>query len=263
MSARSSSSGAGSSPRRDPAGEGGAGLDDEGVRRDVVGVAGQRRLEREAPVVERLPRRAVDEVEADLFEAGLAGPLDDRGDPQRVVGAVEGGEHVVDGRLHAEAHPGEAGLAQRLEVPQGHAVGVGLGGDLDPRGEPELRGNGGQDRRQVARPEQRRRTAAEEDGLHREVAVTEDPPGQPDLRDRGLGVRRSRGAGLVAELGGGVGVEVAVAAPDRAERHVHVDPERAGAQLGQRRLRQRPVGGAGSPGGSADGIRPSSHSGQE
>ena len=41
------------------------------------------------PVGERLPRRAVDQVEADLLEAGLPRPRDGRGHPRRVVGAVQ------------------------------------------------------------------------------------------------------------------------------------------------------------------------------
>ena len=48
--------------------------------------------------------------------------------------------------------------------------------------------------------------------------------GAAQLGDRGAGVLGAVGAG--AELVGGVGVEVAVAAAGRAERHVHVEPER-------------------------------------
>src|SRR3546814_2069210 len=47
----------------------------------------------------------------------------------------------------------------------------------------------------------------------------------------------------LAELGGGVGVEVAVATPDRAERNVHIDAELALSDALERRLRQRPVDG--------------------
>ena len=254
MSARSSSSGAGSSPRVILRARAVPGSTMREYAETWSGCAGQRGLERERPVVEGLPRRAVDEVEADLLEAGLARPVDDGGDAQGVVGAVEGGEHAVDRRLHAEAEPGEAGLAQRLEVREGDAVGVGLGGHLDAGGEAELRGDRGQDRREVTRPEQRRRTAAEEDG-DRQVAVAQDPPSQPDLRDRGLGVRRPARPGLVAQLGGGVGVEVAVAAPDRAERHVHVEPERRLPSSASAASGSAPSAGAGSPAGSEDGTR--------
>ena len=43
------------------------------------------------------------------------------------------------------------------------------------------------------------------------------------------------------ELGGGVGVEVAVAAAHLAERHVHVDAEGTPTDPGQRSGGQRPV----------------------
>ncbi len=158
------------------------------------------------------------------------------------MGAVEGGQHRVDGRLHAEADPREPGLAERRQVPGGHAVGVGLGRHLDVGGEAELRGDRGQHRGEVARAEEGRRTAAEEDRVDRDVAVAEHASRQPDLGDRGLGVRRARGAGLVAQLLGRVGVEVAVAAPHRAERHVHVEAERSRPQLPEGGRRQGPVG---------------------
>ena len=50
----------------------GAVLDDERVGRDVVGLEGDGGLEAAAPVLERLPRRAVDEIDADLHPGGLA-----------------------------------------------------------------------------------------------------------------------------------------------------------------------------------------------
>ena len=68
--------------RGDLAGELGAGLDDERVGAEVVGLLGDREVERRLPVGERLPRRAVDEVEADL-EAGGARPRDDQREPLR------------------------------------------------------------------------------------------------------------------------------------------------------------------------------------
>ena len=51
--------------------------------------------------------------------------------------------------------------------------------------------------------------------------------------------------GAGSQLDGGVGVEVAVAAAGRAERHVHVQAERAPAQPGQGGGWQRGVGGDG------------------
>ena len=90
--------------------------------------------------------------------------------------------------------------------------------------------------------------------------VTQHPPGQAQLGDRGLGVRRpGRARARRPSSCGGVGVEVAVAAPDRAERHVHVDPERPLAHAPPARdSGSAPSRGAGSPAGSCGRHRPSS-----
>ena len=76
---------------------------------------------------------------------------------------------------------------------------------------------------QVLGGQHRRCAAAEEHGRDLGTLRAEDASGVLHLGDRVAGVRRLRTAS--AELGGGVGVEVAVAAPDRAERYVHVDAE--------------------------------------
>src|SRR3954468_14988978 len=47
------------------------GLDREGVRGDVVGLEGDRLLERAPPGAERLPLGAVDQVQVDVRDAGL------------------------------------------------------------------------------------------------------------------------------------------------------------------------------------------------
>ena len=196
----------------------------------MVGVAVQRRVDGGLPVGERLARRAVDEVEADVVEAGRARPVDGGGHPHRVVGAVEGAQDVVDRRLHAEADPVEAGRPQLLEVPRRDAVGVGLRGDLDVVGQAELGRRARHDRAEVGGLQQRGRAAAEEDRLDLDVAVAQHVAGEADLADRRLGVRRPAGADLVAELEGGVGVEVAVAAAHAAERDVDVETERLAAE---------------------------------
>ena len=103
-------------------------------------------------------------------------------------------------------------------------------------------------RAERGRGQQGRRSAAEEHRAHRDLLGTERGPREGDLGDREarVGLRRDGGAaGAPAELGGGVGVEVAVAAAGHAERHVHVDPERPLAQPAARALRQAPVGGHG------------------
>ena len=136
-----------------------------------------------------------------------------------------------------------------------HAVGVGLGGDLRAVREPELRG----DRPRASR---RGRPACSSVGVpppRKTVdtgtsTVAQHPAGLPDLGDRGLGVGRTGRRRALAELLGGVGVEVAVAAAHRAER---ARGRRARTAARRRRpapVGQRPSAGAGSPVGRADGT---------
>src|SRR5207342_2456190 len=54
---------------------------------------------------------------------------------------------------------------------------------------------------------------------------------QLELGDRGVDVAGAAGSWLGAELGGGVSVEIAVAATCRAERDVNVDAERSEREL--------------------------------
>ncbi len=68
-------------------------LDDEGVGAQVVRLERERGLETSVPLVERLPRRAVDEVQADLGETGLSGPRHNLWEAVRVMGAVEHLKH--------------------------------------------------------------------------------------------------------------------------------------------------------------------------
>ena len=210
---------------------------------------------------ERLPRRAVDQVEADLVEARGPRPGHRLRHPLRVVGAVQRGQHVRHGRLHAERHPGEARPpAAGRARPGRRCPGWPRWSPRRPRPARTRR------RRRRSRParssagEQGRRTAADEDRRHRRRGVAEHPPGQPDLVRGDPGVRRlGHGRGGPAELERGVGVEVAVAAPDRSRT------ARAGTAPNGSRAERRPApppgatpsAGTGSPGGRADGTRPS------
>src|SRR3954451_25323530 len=79
----------------------GARLEGERLRGDVVDARGERRVEGGRPVRLRLSRAAVDEVERDVREAGGPGrPRGGDGAAGRVA-AVEGGEDVRRGALHA------------------------------------------------------------------------------------------------------------------------------------------------------------------
>ena len=169
-----------------PPGECGAVLHDQGVRRDVVGLAREGGLDGRRPVGGALPRRAVDEVEADLVEAGRPRVGDDTRHPLGIVRPVERGQHVRHGRLHAERDPVVAGRPQPLEVGQVDGVGVGLGGHLGIRRKAELGVDRREDPAEVLGRQQRRRTSAEEDRRHREVGCAEHAIGP-------AGPRRPRG----------------------------------------------------------------------
>ena len=131
--------------------------------------------------------------------------------------------------------------AQLRQVGRRDAVRVGLGRHLGAFGDPELRPHRVHHRDEVTRRQQGRRPPAEEDRVDRYVDVPDHLPGEPDLVDRRLGVRRPGRATHVTELGCGVGVEVAVAAAHRAERHVDVEAERPRPDALERGLRQRTV----------------------
>jgi len=218
-------------------------LDDERVRGHVVHAERRDGLERAAPVVERLPRRAVDEVERD-GQARVARPADHVGDARGVVRAVERGEHVRDRRLHAERDAREPRGGERGQRRGVDGVGVRLRGDLRAGLEAPRVRDGAQEAGEVGHREERRRPAAEEHGAHRPCApgVGEHAAGQVDLCDGGARVGRL--VGPAAELGRRVRVEVAVPAAHPAEGHVHVDAERA---VGVRRT-TRPAADGGRPG---------------
>ena len=172
-----------------------------------------------------------------MLEPGGAGPRGAAGRAPGLVYAIEYREHAGHRALHAERDAGHALGPQLAQGGLVDAFRVGLGRDLGSGGQAELGVDGPQDATERRRGHQGRRPAAEEHRAHREVSAvsrrSEHLAGEPDLGDRQAGVAAHGyrgGAGRPAEFGGGVGVEVAVAAAGRAERHVHVDPERPLAQ---------------------------------
>ena len=201
---------------RDALAERRRGLDGQRVRADVVGFEREHVVERRAPVVERLPRRPVDEIDADPLEANASREVDRARDVGTVVRAAQRGEHVRAARLHAEREPVDSGPAVRRELGRVDRVGIALDRDLGARCA----------RDRVEHPheqlgfEERRRAAAEEHARRRRQRV--DPRTALDVGDarvdvvdhemRPVGPRR----------------EVAVVAAVRAERNVHVDAERIG-----------------------------------
>jgi len=91
-------------------------------------------------------------------------------------------------------------------------------------GEAERVVDRGQHRCQIVHWQERRSATAEKHRLHRQFSVAEHIACELDLGDRIARVRRLTRA--ATELGGRVGVEIAIATPGRAIGHVHVDAER-------------------------------------
>ncbi len=79
--------------------------------------------------------------------------------------------------------------------------------------EAELGVDPAQDRAEGIGGEQRRGAAADEDGAHRHVPFSQHPAGEAHLASQVLGERGAIHSSGSGQLGGGVGVEVAVAAP--------------------------------------------------
>ena len=198
------------------------------------------RVDRAAQIVVGLPRRAVDQVEVDVVEArrpGFAGRVER---PARRMHPVQHRQHVRGHRLHAQRDPGEAGGAQLVEQSRRRRLRVGLGGDLGVRGQREVLADRVEHRGQPVAAQQRRRAAADEHRVDRAApSPAARPPGQ-------LGAQRLKPAVGVraAQLGGRIGVEVAVAAAGRAERHMDIDAERRDARRGTpgRAARRAPFG---------------------
>ncbi|RAO27433.1 hypothetical protein ONO86_06140 [Micromonospora noduli] len=228
-----------------PGGEPGAVLDDQGVRADVVHSGGDDLFQRGAEVLGPLPRGAVDQVQVDVLEPGVARLQGGGGGPAGAVFAVQDRQHPRGGGLHAQRDPGVAGGPQQFQRFRGDRLGVGLGGHLGVGGQPPGAVDAVEDAGQVVGGEQGGRAAADEDGVDPgRRGVAEHPGGELQLGQHS--VRVPLAAGAAAQFGGGVGVEVAVSAAAGAERHVHVHAEAARAD--------RCGGGGGQRSVDGDGL---------
>src|SRR5690606_29629509 len=114
----------------DPAGEGGAVLDDERICRDVVHARREYGVDAGVQVAVAFAGRAVDQIQVDVLEPGSARLLRGRDRPAGRVGAVEDGQHVLGRGLHTEGDAGVPGRADPLEERGRGRLGVGFGGDL-------------------------------------------------------------------------------------------------------------------------------------
>ena len=199
----------------------------QAVDADVVGPGRQRGVQRGRPVGVRLPRRAEDEVEADVLEARRA--------------RLGGRRLRAAGRVRAlRARRARAGAT--LCIPSDTRVtpcsrSSASAGRVDatrgwPRPSPRRRApsprrssTARRMRTRSAGGQQRRRAAAEEDRRRRRRGRR--AARAPRARPRRSRRPRTRAGVAAAQLGRRVGVEVAVRAARRAERHVHVDAQHA------------------------------------
>ena len=220
---------------RDLAAERGRGLDRERVRADVVDAERERAVERSLPVGGRLARRAVDEIDVDAREPGVAGELDRAPDVRGIVRAAERGEHVRHHRLHAEAQAVRRPPRRYArELGRVDAVGIALDRDLGAVGAVDRV----EDPRELRRPGsatacRRRRTRS-------------SPRACP--RRAGASMSATHASTYVVDQVVAVGPrrEVAVVAPRRAERDVDVDAEgHAPSSRGPAPRRGHASGGAG------------------
>ena len=202
----------------------GAFLNDQGVGRDMVRFEVDSGVQARAPVPQRLPRRAVDQVDADR-ETGSLGGIDRRGHIGRVVGAFQRRQHVGHGRLHAEADPVEPAGSQCPQRLRGDRVRVGFSGHLHIIGQAKPRPYAVQHPHEVAGRHRRGRASPEEHRLDRWGGAAQHLSGQVKLAKGNVGVRNDTGS-VNAQLGQGVGVEVAIATPHRAERDMDIDAKR-------------------------------------
>jgi hypothetical protein len=110
------------------------GLDGQGVGTDVRRLELEHRVERARPIVDRLARRAVDEIDVEVLEPRVAGQRDRSPYVVDVVGAAERAQDVGGHRLHAERQPVHPGVAIHRKEVGAHGVGIALHGDLGALG---------------------------------------------------------------------------------------------------------------------------------
>ena len=240
-------------------GERRTGFNGQSVRGDVGRPEGQGCVERGGPIGRRLPHCAVDEIEVERIEPGVANVRDRPGDVRRIVRTTEGGEDVRHHRLHAEADARHTVAPVRGEQFGRHRVGVALHRHLGV----------GDDRHRIEHRAERvaghhrRRAATDEDARRRRHAGRHRP-----LYLDAHGVEIGLGEVMPIRPRG----EGAVVAPMGAERYVDVDAEGAGrlghrSHPGQRTAGERRPAGRGRTGGRRrprwgrnGGVRPSAGS---
>ena len=221
----------------------GALLDDQGVGAHVVRTDPGHRIQRTLPVLQRLPRRPVDEVQGGA-QARPPCPVHHAGHPGGLVGALQDLQHVGYGRLHPEGDPGEATFREGRQPRLVHGVRIGLRGHLRVRCEAEALAHQLQHGRQVAGGQHGGCSPTHEDGLGRAHGQARRVHGAAcSSQLAGERAHEVLGRGSLPHGQVRIGVEVAVATAHPAVGHVQVHRERALAPVRRGRghpLRQLP-----------------------
>src|SRR6185437_11716274 len=201
----------------DAAGQRSAVFDGQRIAGDVVGPEPDGLFERVVPRSQVLPGQSVDEVQVDTFEAGGARQPHSR--PNRFGGmnAVEEPQLLGVEALCAEGDAGDARAMKRRQPARVGGPGVGFEADLGALRDGGRLADGSDDRRDVAGGHFAGGATAERDCAH--SVATKGGSAGPKLGNDRVTVA------LVERFEPSVGVEVAVATLDRAERDVDIDRE--------------------------------------
>ena len=166
------------------------------------------------------------------LETGAAGFARRVERPTRRVHPVQHRQHVRGHGLHAERHPREPRRPQLLEQLRRCGLRIRLRRHLRVRRQREMRAQRIQHCGQPVTAQQRGRPASDEHGVDRrwsrsagDIRAGRAEPRRRHAEFGAQGLEPSVGVGA-AQLGGRVGVEVAVAAARRTERHMDIDAER-------------------------------------
>ena len=108
-------------------------VEGEGIRREMVGPPVERLLDRGLPGGQIEAGQTVDQVDADVVEAGGAGRLEGLSRLGRRVKTVEGGQDAVVEALDTEADPRHPRAPIAFEPLTAHALRIAFDGDLGPR----------------------------------------------------------------------------------------------------------------------------------
>ena len=177
------------------------------------------------PLFQCLTGRTIDQINRDL-QASFLCPRNNFGNIRGGVGTVKHLQHLRNHGLHTEGNTRESPFLEGEQIVTGHRIRVSFGGDFSARSDSKNIRCGLQNTHQILRGKFCGRAAAEEHRMQR-------APCHPGCFKRSGG-KENLGNGIVCvsaqpypvtEIFGGVRVEVAVPAPHRTERNMHIEAE--------------------------------------